>query len=379
LPKDGRHWLGVLERNHAVRREQIGIYEKVFPNDSFGTALRMTNNARNRLRNAGGRSPNMLALGQVSRLPAGLCDDDFKLAEQAAVTDTKSAAYQDMLRRTTAAEAYFKANTAAVLARNQPIRTAYAVGEWVFYWRALEGAMLDKVHWHGLRLVCAVEVRDEGDAEESPRMESVYWVAHGSSLPRCIPELLRAELPNDRDWREENMKETGEGSNYANHVKEALKTVKGPVEYHDLAQQAKPDAKDFMDDVFEQPSSPPAPSVPAAGGEPSVPSPGAAPATASSAAPAAAAEECQAGHGIGGHVLDPEARGRVRIRNIAMDDYNRARRLDGLPAATKRPRMSFESLDTVMFDSVDQPAPADDDQLWVDVVDYDVCMILHDA
>jgi hypothetical protein len=184
-------------------------------------------------------------------------------------------------------------------------------------------------------------------------MESVYWAAHGSSLLRCVPKLLRAELPNGRDWREEHMKETSEGSNYVNHVKEALKNVKGPVKYYDLTQQTKPDTEDYMDDLFEQPTAS-ATSVPAALEHQGAPSPGAAPATVPPAAP-----QATAGNGPDGGAhraddymvesgIDSEARERVRIRQIAMDGYNCARRLDVLPPETKRPRMNFQDLDVIV-------------------------------
>ena len=122
IPEGAHHMLGLLERNHQVRREQLATYAQTFPEDHLGKALRITAAQRNRLRNVGGFSPTGLVLGKVPRLPATLADEDFKLSEHAAVTDKGSEYQADMLRRAEAAAAFLKANTsiavrASLLAR----------------------------------------------------------------------------------------------------------------------------------------------------------------------------------------------------------------------------------------------------------------------
>ena len=92
-------------------------------------------------------------------MPATLADEEFKLGEQAAVTDKGSDFQADMLRRTEAATAFLKANTslavrASLLARSRPARREYEVGEWVYYWKEAKGPYLEKVHWHGPAMVC---------------------------------------------------------------------------------------------------------------------------------------------------------------------------------------------------------------------------------
>ena len=57
IPRDAHHELGILERNHQVRREQIAIYHDMHPEDSLKVAVRVTQQQRNRLRNVHGFTP----------------------------------------------------------------------------------------------------------------------------------------------------------------------------------------------------------------------------------------------------------------------------------------------------------------------------------
>ena len=50
IPAECHHELGILERNHAVRREQIALYNDKFPEDPFEQVLKITCMQRNRLR-----------------------------------------------------------------------------------------------------------------------------------------------------------------------------------------------------------------------------------------------------------------------------------------------------------------------------------------
>ena len=109
IPKDAHHRLGLLERNHAVRREQLSIYVKTFPDDSLKTALRMTAAQRNQLRNVDGYSPALLVLGKQSNVPGAIVEEDFRLNEQSALTGT-SKLTDIMERRTAAGKAFLEAN-----------------------------------------------------------------------------------------------------------------------------------------------------------------------------------------------------------------------------------------------------------------------------
>ena len=62
IAKDAHHQLGMLERNHQVRREQITIYGATHKKDTLRQAGGMTCSQRNRLRNVKGYSPTQLVL-----------------------------------------------------------------------------------------------------------------------------------------------------------------------------------------------------------------------------------------------------------------------------------------------------------------------------
>ncbi|CAK0791252.1 unnamed protein product [Prorocentrum cordatum] len=102
-PKGAHHKLGLMERNHAVKSEQLSKYHLQFPDDSLKTALRMTASQRNILRNARGYSPATLVLGTQPKVPGALCDEDFGLAEQAALVDPKSEVNEDDVMHTSVA------------------------------------------------------------------------------------------------------------------------------------------------------------------------------------------------------------------------------------------------------------------------------------
>ena len=65
VPKESHFMLEIVERNHAVRREQIDIYHDLMPNDDLKTAVLVTCNQRNRLRGVRGSTPATIALGQL--------------------------------------------------------------------------------------------------------------------------------------------------------------------------------------------------------------------------------------------------------------------------------------------------------------------------
>ena len=69
IAKDAHHQLGMLERNHQVRREQLSIYKNLHKKDSLWQAVRMTTPQINRLLNVRSYSPIQLVLGVVPRPP----------------------------------------------------------------------------------------------------------------------------------------------------------------------------------------------------------------------------------------------------------------------------------------------------------------------
>jgi len=137
IPKDAHHRLGILERNHQVRREQLEIYHAAHPKDSLRKAVRITCPQRNRLRNVRGFTPAQRVLGVLPRLPGTLAEEEFRLAEQSQATDARTEFAETLARQASAGAAFLKANVstavrAALLARSRPMRRRFAVGEWVY-------------------------------------------------------------------------------------------------------------------------------------------------------------------------------------------------------------------------------------------------------
>ncbi|CAK0890714.1 unnamed protein product, partial [Prorocentrum cordatum] len=200
IPKGARHKLGLMERSHAVRREQLSKYHLQFPDDSLKTALRMTASQRNILRNVLGYSPATLVLGTQPKVPGALCDEDFGLAEQAALVDPKSEVHEMMVRRAAAGAAFIeaicsRAVRAALLARSRPTRRECQIGEWVYFWRPEMSTGLEKCHWHGpAAAAAAVESKVN---EDDVMHASVAWVTHGRTIYRCTVEQLRPELTSE--------------------------------------------------------------------------------------------------------------------------------------------------------------------------------------
>ena len=97
IPK-AHHKLAIQERNHAVRRNQLLTYEKVYPMDSLKKAIAYTLAARNRLRNVKGYSPIQRVFGFQPHIPATLSDADYRLSEQSAASDPTSSLSQDLER-----------------------------------------------------------------------------------------------------------------------------------------------------------------------------------------------------------------------------------------------------------------------------------------
>ena len=241
IPKDAHHQLGFLEREHQVRREQV--------------ALRWTCAARNRYHSVRGFSPQQWVLGTDPRV-GDVLEDPFNLAEQtaAAYDDPAESFVKNIQRRKDAAKSFVEANSArkvrrALLARSRPARQAYEVGQWCFYWRHdkdKEETDLDKVHWHGPALVVACEPSADPEADESTK---VYWVCHGTSLMRVIPEHLRPELPEERRAREQS--DNTDDASTLDRVRRLLRRVRGPVRFQDLTEQDGPPAEE---DRFDEKS-----------------------------------------------------------------------------------------------------------------------------
>ena len=82
MPEGAHYRLGALERNHAVRREQIAIFLDKNRDVEPKKAVVITCAARNRLHNARGWSPVQRVFGAQPRLPGQLDEEYFFLGEQ---------------------------------------------------------------------------------------------------------------------------------------------------------------------------------------------------------------------------------------------------------------------------------------------------------
>ena len=61
IPRGAHHRLGILERNHAVRRRMLEIFHKDMPELDFEQAILVTCHQRNRLSSVKGATPATLA------------------------------------------------------------------------------------------------------------------------------------------------------------------------------------------------------------------------------------------------------------------------------------------------------------------------------
>ncbi|CAK0900583.1 unnamed protein product [Prorocentrum cordatum] len=342
-----------MERNHAVRREQLSKYHLQFPDDSLKTALRMTASRRNISRNVHGYSPATLVLGTQPKVPGALCDEDIGLAEQAALVDPKSEVHKVMVRRAAAGTAFIEANCsravrAALLARSRPTRRECQIGEWVYFWRPEMSTGLEKCHWHGPALVVAVESKViEGDVFYA----SVVWVTHGRAIYRCTVEQLRPELSSETREREGWREDPDSPLSTVEKLRRALRRTKGTCSFSDLAEGGqRPQYDDALDDVgAQQPGAQGHRDGDRDGQEREGPSGAAAAAAPEAHQPAEAGEEAapdpapsgaSAARGRGNAARGPS---RAHIEAMAKRSIEGAEKLDGIPLA-KRARMSWARL-----------------------------------
>ena len=177
IPRGAHHRLGILERNHAIRRKQLEVLLSEEPDITLDEALQITSHQRNRLSSIQGSSPAMIAFGYVPS-EGGNADDPGPEA----FGDDSTQARANKLREA-AAVAFHKAN--ADMAVRAGILHRLTVGQYCFYWKP-SANKLDPYRWRGPCTVVAVEQAED-------RNSSIYWIVHGSSLVRCLRQQLRHE------------------------------------------------------------------------------------------------------------------------------------------------------------------------------------------
>ncbi|CAK0883894.1 unnamed protein product [Prorocentrum cordatum] len=353
VPTGAHHKLGLMGRNHAVRGEQLSKCRLQFPDDSLKTALRMTASQRDILRNVHGCPPATLVLGTQPKVPGALCDEDFGLAEQAALVDPKSEVHEMMVRRAAAGTAFIENNCsravrAALLARSRPTRRECQIGEWVYFWRPEMSTGLEKCHWHGPALVVAVESKVNGD---DVMHASVVWVTHGCTIYRCTVEQLRPELTSETREREGRREDPDSPFSTIEKLRRALRRARWACSFSDLAEGGqRPQCDDALHNAgAQQPGAQghrdgdraeqerEEPSGAAAAAAPEAPQPAEA---GEEAAPGPAPSWASAARERGNATREPS---RVHIEAMAKRSIEEAEKLDGIPLS-KRARMSWARL-----------------------------------
>eukprot|EP00435_Cladocopium_sp_Y103_P063429 s366_g25.t1 len=177
VPKEAHHQLGLVERLHAVRRQQLLKMKAELKADNnepkIEDAVWHACEQRKRMR-AVGTSPVALVFGYAPN-QAGISDEPHGVRP-----DGLPRQMQDMAVRIAAARAFCEANNSAtirraLLARSRREHEPLKVGGYAFYWRT-GNDKLEPSRWRGPALVCNVEHRETADGAHRP---AVYWLAHG--------------------------------------------------------------------------------------------------------------------------------------------------------------------------------------------------------
>ena len=228
IPRGAHHRLGILERNHAIRRKQLEVLLSEEPDITLEEALQITSHQRNRLSSIQGSSPAMIAFGYVPS-EGGNTDDPGPEA----FGDDSTQARANKLREA-AAVAFHKANAdmavrAGILHRSRVEEDELTVGQYCFYWKP-SANKLDPYRWRGPCTVVAVEQAED-------RNSSIYWIVHGSSLVRCLRQQLRHETVPERYERQSKPAHLPSLKKpLRQRLRLALQPVRGPVRAVDLSQ-----------------------------------------------------------------------------------------------------------------------------------------------
>lgn len=231
IPRGAHHRLGILERNHAIRRKQLEMLLVEQPEITLEEALQVTSHQRNRLSTVHGSSPAAIAFGYV---PSQGGNADVPGPE--AFGDTTEGARAQRIREA-AAVAFHKANAdlavrTAILHRARVEEDELDVGQHCFYWKP-STHKLDPYRWRGPCTVVAVE-------RAADRNSSIYWIVHGSSLVRCLRQQLLHETVPERFERQSQPSYLPSLQRpFKNRLIAALKPVRGPVRAVDLTHDAQ--------------------------------------------------------------------------------------------------------------------------------------------
>ena len=254
-PPEAHHRLGPVERRHAVLREALEKYinhavteGKRTPNlKLLQEALCFVPNQINTLAYTRGYSSTQWVLGYQPMDITSLSHDRYSPAAQDAIDENDH--FQHNLEcRSRAAMAFIQADASqrlrrALQRRYRLIKEKPVVGQTVYYWRSQGAGRLQKSRWRGPATVVQIE---RGADQDRPLC---YWLVHGTSLLRCAPEHIRADVGDQGRTIMENL----------SAAQTELRKVKGRgvTQYIDLRKQrVNPEETDNEMEVDSAPANP---------------------------------------------------------------------------------------------------------------------------
>ena len=188
---------GRIERHGGIIKDMLTRLDtdrRIENLSQFDEMLMLCCQSKNSLAKHRGYSPEQIALGKSTRLPASLSGDDSAAAHSLALGDDLDCdRFRDLLdKRTRARQAFILADNAdairrATLRQSRPSRGVYQPGQLVLYWtkRSVPNRG-ESGRWHGPARV----IVQEGS--------STVWLSHANRLIRRAPESIRpASL---REW-----------------------------------------------------------------------------------------------------------------------------------------------------------------------------------
>ena len=202
------HWqIGRAEIHGKIVKDMLTRMDREDPIKDvkdFQKCLRQVFAAKNSLSRARGFTPEQALLGKARSLPASLTSDNDGGAHALAESETPEGLHfrESLMRREQARRAFIQADNdsacrRALLRRSRPGSVEFEKGDWVLYWKKLQGNPRGaKGRWHGPAQVIAVE------------QKRVVWLSHGGYLIRASPQHLRPAslreyhaLPKDSSGR----------------------------------------------------------------------------------------------------------------------------------------------------------------------------------
>ena len=182
VPKEAHHRMGLVERLHAVRRQQLHKMKAEKRDLKLEVAVWHACSQRNRLRTVHGSSPASIVFGFTPG-DGGILDEPNSLKP-----DGRPGHQEDEAIRHQAAKAFYEANHSssirrALLAKSRTEHVQHEVGEYVYYWRTSNDKM-EPSRWRGPALVCMVEPRVDDGTKTTFCLLARTWSFSGSGGTR---------------------------------------------------------------------------------------------------------------------------------------------------------------------------------------------------